>query len=278
MSQHPISPKRHHAFTLVELPAVSRRKAAGFTLVELLVVIGIIAILISVLLPSLAAARKAANAVKCGASLKDIGNAFKLYSIDYKGALPVLKFDRGTPGAPATLLTVTINGANVPITALYWQDLLAPYMTKATNVGQAGATSVGGSASNNAFAAAQRSIFWACPEWTGRLNAYSGYQNANGQSVYENGYAFNYLRNWQTATPVGTTPPESGWAIDAPATNGSGVCGQKLTAYTEYSAERCLVMEATLWLPFCYGTDTSHTVQPEYELGLTPELGQLHRV
>jgi len=56
--------------------------------VELLVVIGIIALLISILLPSLNRARETANRVKCAANLKAIGNALLLYSNDNKSLYP----------------------------------------------------------------------------------------------------------------------------------------------------------------------------------------------
>lgn len=65
-----------------------RKKASGFTLVELLLVITIIAILVAILLPALARARAAANRIHCMNNMKQLGMMFIMYADDHKGFYP----------------------------------------------------------------------------------------------------------------------------------------------------------------------------------------------
>ena len=70
------------------LPAAGKAGRSAFSLVELLIVIGILAMLMSILLPTLAKARESANRTACAANLRNWGYAAHAFAAEHKGNFP----------------------------------------------------------------------------------------------------------------------------------------------------------------------------------------------
>jgi len=185
--------------------SIARRRIRAFTLVELLVVIGIIAILVGVLLPVLGSARKASEKATCLASLAQIHNAFKLYQIDYKGAWPVSVMFYSSKGVQRDKRYHDFIGKYL----IGNQTVTKPDGTKVTDNNM----NFNGSCSSSTFGSVaayqthgefgtdedpiwlgtmrdRKSVLWGCPSWNKMGFAVTTYQYDYG---INNGYSMNFF-------------------------------------------------------------------------------------
>ena len=89
----------------------------GFTLVELLVVIGIIALLISILMPALGKARDQANSIKCMSNMRQIGQAYLMHASEHRNHVPTAGLiHAGYSATPAGL------GDTAKVKFMYYSD------------------------------------------------------------------------------------------------------------------------------------------------------------
>jgi prepilin-type N-terminal cleavage/methylation domain-containing protein len=118
------------------------RRQCGFTLVELLVVIGIVTVLVSVLLPAIATARHKAKGVQCQANLRTLHQAFTAYCQDNNGrsfayvttaqgfwANLLLPFGC-TPASLTCPEAYDTNGTGVGAANVAWGGLNNPYASR----------------------------------------------------------------------------------------------------------------------------------------------------
>src|SRR5947207_1768300 len=117
---------------------MNKPRREAFTLVELLVVIGIIAVLIGILLPVLSVAQESARRVKCASNLRQLGQGLLAYSSANNGQYPRCAWDRATATIDTSPLVLDETGrrATNPFTPIgIGNNGVPPYQGSETETG-----------------------------------------------------------------------------------------------------------------------------------------------
>ena len=151
----------------------------GFTLVELLVVVGIIAILTAMLLPALASARRQSERVVCMAGLRQIGNGFALYANENAGFWPMVE--------------LKWIGPDGTVRDKYWCHYISKYLGQSLNED-------GTNPKAESVIKDGRSIQWGCPSWSR-----AAFNTSTGSVAYNNDLNNGYTMNQYPFAPA---PPQ----------------------------------------------------------------------
>ena len=95
-------------FNLFHRDVIRRNSPHGFTIIELLVVISIIALLIALLLPALARAKSLALQIQCASNMRQIGVAMEEYANEYRGMYPLAETQCWPLGAFANFTAASV--------------------------------------------------------------------------------------------------------------------------------------------------------------------------
>lgn len=158
---------------------------SGFTLVELLVVIGIIALLVGILMPALSSARESSQALKSLSNLRQLAIGLDMYKVDHHGYYPRHSSIAGeTTGLPA--------GSKRPRTR--WADDIFPYM-QTTEVYRSPLISP------DEYEQRMRAPFAHTCDQTGETGG------VLPTTLYWGGYGYNYQYLGNARKPAGATKP-----------------------------------------------------------------------
>jgi prepilin-type N-terminal cleavage/methylation domain-containing protein/prepilin-type processing-associated H-X9-DG protein len=192
----------------------------GFTLIELLVVVAIIALLIAILLPSLAQARERANTTRCLSNVRGIGQALTIYMQDWQCNMPY--YTSGTTSYWSTSLTPY--GAGEKIRAC--PKALTVNFTGGPNQGSASSQWSGFAAAPVGSSQPSDSGAYALNGWL--YSPISAPQAAGFASTSGVGWAFPFNRDNAYIPIVGDAVWPDGWPMptDSPPTQQQLATGQ----------------------------------------------------